>query len=311
MSEYSEAPVLEVLDKVSRSVVNVSTVKLLHHIFYRAVPVKGMGSGTIIDPKGHILTNNHVVMGAQKIGLALADGRVQEGRVMGTCSTHDVAVIKVEAEKLPAAELGDSDQLRVGQRVFAIGNPFGLAGGPTVTAGVISALKRSIESKRGMIKNLVQTDAAINPGNSGGPLVDMHGRVVAINTAIIPYAQGIGFAIPVNSAKKCTEEIITHGGMIRPWLGVSGLGVTRDISAYYGLPVDRGVLITRVVPDSPADRAGIVPGDLVLEFAGKTTKNIEELMEEIRKRKAGEKVEILIFRDSKRWIVDAILGKTP
>ena len=311
MSNYDEASVLEVLDKVSRSVVNVSTIKLLHHIFYRAVPVKGMGSGTIIDPEGQILTNNHVVAGAKKIGVTLADGRVLEGRVVGTCSTHDVAIIKVKEKKLPAAELGDSDKLRVGQRVFAIGNPFGLAGGPTVTAGVISALNRSIESKRGMIENLVQTDAAINLGNSGGPLVDMQGRVVAINTAIIPFAHGIGFAIPINSAKKCTNEIIAHGSMIRPWLGVSGLTVTRQVAGYYGLPIDRGVLVIRVIPGSPADNAGIVQGDIALQFGDKTTNNIKELVEEIQKRKAGEKVEIVILRNSKRWIVEAVLERTP
>jgi len=311
LSNYDEASVLEVLDKVSRSVVNVSTVKLLHHVFYRAVPVKGMGSGTIIDPEGQILTNNHVVMGAEKIGVTLADGRVLEGRVIGTCSTHDMAIIKVKEEKLPAAQLGDSDKLRVGQRVFAIGNPFGLAGGPTVTSGVISALNRSIESERGMIENLVQTDAAINPGNSGGPLVDIHGKVVAINTAIIPFAQGIGFAIPINSAKKCTNEIIAHGSMIRPWLGVSGLTVTKEVASYYGLPLDKGILVTRVIPGSPADNAGVVPGDIVLQFAGKTTNSIEEMVEEFQKRKAGEKVEILILRNSKRWIVEVVLERTP
>jgi len=311
LSNYDEASVLEVLDKVSRSVVNVSTVKLLHHVFYRAVPVKGMGSGTIIDPKGQILTNNHVVMGAEKIGVTLADGRILEGKVVGTCSTHDVAIIKVKGEKLPSAELGDSDKLRVGQRVFAIGNPFGLAGGPTVTSGVISAVKRSIESPQGVIENLVQTDAAINPGNSGGPLVDIQGKVVAISTAIIPFAQGIGFAIPINSAKTCTNEIIAHGSMIRPWLGVSGLTVTGEVASYYGLPIDRGVLVTRVIPGSPADTVGIVPGDIVLEFAGKTTNSIEELVDKIQKRKAGEKVELLILRNSKRWIVEAVLERTP
>jgi len=311
LSNYDEASVLEVLDKVSRSVVNVSTIKLLHHVFYRAVPVKGMGSGTIINSEGQILTNNHVVAGAEKIGVTLADGRLLEGRVIGTCLTHDMAIVKVKEEKLPAAKLGDSDKLRVGQRVFAIGNPFGLAGGPTVTSGVISALNRSIESPRGVIENLVQTDAAINPGNSGGPLVDMQGKVVAINTAIIPFAHGIGFAIPINSAKTCTNEIIAHGSMIRPWLGVSGLTVTREVASYYGLPIDRGVLVTRVIQGSPADNAGIVPGDMVLELAGKPTNNIEELVEEIQKRKDGEKVEILILRNSRKWIVEAVLERTP
>lgn len=311
LSYQDEDSALEVLDKVSRSVVNVSTIKLLYHVYHRAVPVKGMGSGTIIDPSGYVLTNNHVVTGARKIGLTLVDGRVLRGRVMGTCSTHDIAVIKAEGEGLPVAELGDSDRLRVGQRVFAIGNPFGLAGGPTVTAGVISALKRSIQSKRGMIENLVQTDAAINPGNSGGPLVDMHGKVVAINTAIIPYAQGIGFAIPTNSARKCTDEIIAHGGMIRPWLGISGLSVTKELSAYYDLPVEMGVLVTRVVPESPADLAGIVAGDIVLEFEGEATKDIEGLIKEIQRRRFGEKVEMLILRNTRKWIVEAVLEKTP
>jgi S1-C subfamily serine protease len=222
-----------------------------------------------------------------------------------------VAIIKVKEEKLPAAELGDSDKLRVGQRVFAIGNPFGLAGGPTVTSGVISALNRSIESKRGVIENLVQTDAAINPGNSGGPLVDTQGKVVAINTAIIPYAQGIGFAIPINSAKKCTNEIILHGSMIRPWLGVSGLTVTRDVSAYYGLPIDRGVVVTRVIPGSPADKSGIVAGDIILEFSGNAINDVEGLVKAVQRRKPGEKVEMLILRDTRRWIVETILEKTP
>ena len=311
LPNYDEASVLEVLDKISRSVVNVSTIKLLHHMFYRVVPLKGMGSGTIINPKGHILTNNHVIMGAEKISVTMVDGHALSGEVMGTCSIHDVAIIKVKEGKLPAAELGDSDKLKVGQRVFAIGNPFGLTGGPTVTSGVISAINRSIESPRGVIENLVQTDAAINPGNSGGPLVDIQGKVVAINTAIIPFAQGIGFAIPINLAKKCANDIITHKGMIRPWLGVSGLTVTSEIASYYGLPVAKGVLVARVVPGSPADNSGIIPGDVVLELAGKATNNTEKLVEEIQKRKVGEKVEIRILRDSNVWSVEAVLEKTP
>ncbi len=310
MPNYDEASVLEVLDKVSHSVVNVSTIKLLHHIFYRVVPLKGMGSGIIIS-KDHILTNNHVIMDAEKIGVTTVDGHTLSGEIVGSCSIHDVAIIKVKGEKLPAAELGDSDKLKVGQRVFAIGNPFGLTGGPTVTSGVVSALNRSIESQRGVIENLVQTDAAINPGNSGGPLVDMRGKVVAINTAIIPFAQGIGFAIPINSAKKCAEEIITRKGVIGAWLGISGLTITREISSYYGLPVVKGVLVARVMSGSPADNSGIVPGDIVLEFEGKTTNKIEELVEEIQKRNVGEKVEIRILRDSNMWNVEAVLEKIP
>ena len=211
---YDENAVLDTIAKVSKSTVNISTLKLVHNIFYQAVPIGGMGSGTIIDSKGLILTNNHVVGGVQKINVTLGNDEVLEGTIVGSCAIHDIAVVKIDAEKrnLQAAELGDSDKIRVGQRVYAIGNPFGLTGGPSVTSGVISAINRTIESKRGLIENLVQTDASINPGNSGGPLVDVTGKVIAINTAIIPFAQGIGFAIPINSAKTCTDEIINEGG---------------------------------------------------------------------------------------------------
>jgi len=236
---------------------------------------------------------------------------VLEGRLVGVCQSTDAAVVRVKAKDLTAAELGDSDKLRVGQRVFAIGNPFGLTGGPTVTAGVISALKRSIQSERGTFENLVQTDAAINPGNSGGPLVDVQGRVVAINTAIIPFAQGIGFAIPINSAKACAEEIIVHGTIITPWLGVSGVTVTRDVAAYYDLPVDRGVLVARVMPGSPAERARIIAGDVILSLADSTINSTEDLHRVIQERKVGDKVEVLILRDNRRWIVEAELDRMP
>ena len=262
MSSYDEKSVLDIIEKVSKSVVNISTIKLVHNMFYQAVPVAGMGSGTIIDAKGLILTNNHVVGGAEKIGVTLWNNEVLEGTIVGSCAVHDIAVVKVKGKNFQAAELGDSDKLRVGQRVYAIGNPFGLAGGPSVTSGVISAINRTIESQRGLIENLVQTDAAINPGNSGGPLVDLEGKVIAISTAIIPFAQGIGFAIPINSAKTCTNGMVTEGIAKRPWLGVIGLSITGEIARYYGLPVDRGVLVTKVAEGSPAEDAEMADGDI-------------------------------------------------
>ena len=225
MSERDEKNVLDIIEKVTKSVVNISSTRLVHNLFYKSVPVSGMGSGTIIDAaKGLILTNNHVVGGAQKISVTLWNNEVLEGTIAGSSNVHDIAVIKVNGngKNLQAAELGDSDKLRVGQRVYAIGNPFGLTGGPSVTSGVVSAINRTIESERGLIENLVQTDAAINPGNSGGPLIDTEGRIIAINTAIIPYAQGIGFAIPINAAKQYTLEIVSEVGARRPWLGVVG-----------------------------------------------------------------------------------------
>lgn len=311
MLPYDETALLEIVEKVSRSVVNVSTVRLVHDVFYRAVPIKGMGSGTIIDPKGYILTNNHVIEGARRIEVTLATGEVLPGRLAGSYKSDDIAVFKVEAEDLPAAELGDSDELRVGQMVFAIGNPFGLAGGPSVTSGVISAVKRSIRSRKGVIENLVQTDAAINPGNSGGPLVDIHGKVIAINTAIIPFAQGIGFAIPVNTAKRCADDIIVHGMVIRPWLGITGLSLTKERSAYYDLPVEKGVLVTGTTSGGPADRAGIRAGDIILKLDGTLIDSIEDLRRELHKRRVGEKVGLLILRDAQRGLVEVTLERTP
>ena len=308
---YDEPNVLDIIDKISNGVVNVSTVKLLQHAFYRAVPVKGMGSGTIIDPNGQILTNNHVIQGAREITVTLKDGRVLEGEVVGRCSPHDIAIIKVKETSLPAIDLGDSDKIKVGQRVFAIGNPLGLAGGPTVTSGVISAINRSIKSQKSMMENLVQTDAAINPGNSGGPLVDTNGRVLAINTAIIPFAQGIGFAIPINVAKNCRQEILNHGSIRRPWLGVSGLTITREMAGYYQLPVSRGVFVAEVIRGSPADISGIDRGDIILDFNGRKINNFNEMVAEIKKKKIGDWVEIRLLRDYQSRIIRLVLGKPP
>lgn len=311
MSSFDEKTVLDILEKVSKSVVNISTIKIVHHMFYQAVPVKGMGSGTIIDQTGYVLTNNHVVGGAEKIDVTLWNGEIIEGRLVGTCTVHDTAVIKVGKKGLIAAELGDSDKLRVGQRVYAIGNPFGLAGGPTVTSGVISAVNRTIESERGLIENLVQTDAAINPGNSGGPLVDLEGKVVAINTAIIPYAQGIGFAIPINSAKECTGDMIKTGIFVRPWLGIVGLSITEEIASYYDLPVNTGVLVTKVAENSPAEYAGIAAGDIILRMDSGTIDSIEDLLSEIHNRKIGDKVRIAVLRRGRQQTFEVMLSKMP
>lgn len=312
MSPYDEKNVLDIIEKVSKSVVNISTIKLVHNIFYQAVPVAGMGSGTIIDAaKGLILTNNHVVGGAEKINVTLWNNQVIEGIIVGSCAVHDIAVVKVKGKNLQAAELGDSDKLRVGQSVYAIGNPFGLAGGPTVTSGVISAVNRTIESQRGLLENLVQTDAAINPGNSGGPLVDLEGKVIAINTAIIPFAQGIGFAIPINSAKTCTNGIVTEGIARRPWLGIIGLSITEEVARYYGLPVDRGVLVTKVAEESPAEDAGIADEDIILEMDSVETRRIEDLVKEIHKRKVGDKVRIFALRNGREHFFELKLSEAP
>lgn len=311
LSSFDERNVLDVLEKVSKSVVNISTVKLVHNLFYQAVPVGGMGSGTVIDKEGYVLTNNHVVGGAEKITVTLWNGEVIEGKIAGVCTSHDTAVVKIKKKDVQVAELGDSGKLRVGQRVYAIGNPFGLVGGPTVTSGVISAVNRTIESERGLLENLVQTDAAINPGNSGGPLVDIEGRVVAINTAIIPFAQGIGFAIPINSAKACTSEIVSERVQGRPWLGIAGLTLTEDIARYYDLPLENGVYVMRVVEGSPARQAGIVEGDIILRMDRAPVISIEDLQAEIRNRKIGDQINIAIYRRGREQTLNMVLTKMP
>ena len=311
MASPDEKNVLDIIEKASKSVVNISTIKLVHNMFYQAVPVAGMGSGTIIDPKGLILTNNHVVGGAEKISVTLWKNEVLEGTIVGSCAIHDIAVVKVNRENLQAAELGDSDKLRVGQAVYAIGNPFGLAGGPSVTSGVISAINRTIESQRGLIENLVQTDAAINPGNSGGPLVDLEGKVIAISTAIIPFAQGIGFAIPINSAKQCTDGIVNEGIARRPWLGIIGLSITEEIARYYGLPVNHGVLVTKVAEGSPAEDGEMADGDIILEIDNLETERIEDLVNEIHKRKVGDKSKIFALRNGREHFFELKLSETP
>jgi serine protease Do len=310
---YDENKVLEVIEKATKSVVNISTVRLTQNLFYQAVPVGGMGSGTIFDAdKGLILTNNHVVAGAEKINVTFWDNQVIEGNIIGSCIARDVAVIEVNARGLQSAVLGDSDRLRVGQRVYAIGNPIGLAGGPTVTSGVISALNRTIETTQGLIENLVQTDAAINLGNSGGPLVDLEGQIVAINTAIVPFAQGIGFAIPVNSAKTCTMDILTGGVKLKTaWLGVVGLTLTEEIARYYSLPVGHGVFVTRVAEGSPAESIGIIKGDIILEVDNFEIRSIEELAREVRKHRVGEKIRVFTLRNDKEHFFDPKLKPIP
>ncbi len=310
---YDENAILDTIAKISKSTVNISTLKLIRNIFYQAVPVEGMGSGTIIDSKGLILTNNHVVGGGQKINVTLGKDEVLEGTIVGSCAIHDIAVVKVNSHKrnFQAAELGDSDNIRVGQRVYAIGNPFGLTGGPSVTSGVISAINRTIDSERGVIENLVQTDASINPGNSGGPLVDVTGKVIAINTAIIPFAQGIGFAIPINSAKICTDEIISEGGVKRPWLGIVGLTLTREIARYYSLPVNGGVLVTRIAEGSSAEEANMAEGDIILKINNVETNSIEVLVNEVQKRKINNVVRILALRNGKEHFFELKLSEAP
>ena len=266
-------------------------------------PVKSLGSGFIFSSDGYILTNNHVVEDADEIKVTLSDEKTYEARLIGRDEKTDLAVLKIDVDHdLPAVELGDSNQLRVGDWVIAIGNPFGLE--RTVTAGIVSAKGRVIGS--GPYDNFIQTDASINPGNSGGPLFNMHGEVIGINTAIVASGQGIGFAIPINMAKDLLPQLKT-GKVSRGRLGINIQEVTDDLAASFGLDKKQGALISRVEEDSPAAKAGLKTGDIILAVDGKKVKNMRALPRMIAAKKPGTKVTLDILRDGKTMQVDVVL----
>jgi S1-C subfamily serine protease len=308
----NEDKMIETIEKASPSVVNINTVRLVHDYYMNVVPLRGMGSGVIIDPNGLILTNNHIVEQSESIEVTLFDSRKFPGKLIGTDRLTDIAVVKIEGDNLPAATLGESDSVKVGQMAIAIGNPFGFfLQGPTVTVGVISALKRTIQAEQGVFENLIQTDAHINPGNSGGPLINIKGEVIGINSANIPFAQGIGFSIPVSSAKRIVDELIKYGKVVRPWLGILGVGVNPQIAQYYKLPADRGILVTRVFQNSPAFNAGIEPGDLIVEADHKDIKDMTELTKELREKKVGDQMSVRVQRGSQVGDIDMKLAESP
>ncbi|MDP2718487.1 MAG: trypsin-like peptidase domain-containing protein [Dehalococcoidia bacterium] len=305
--------IADVVAKVEPSVVSIVVQSMALNFFLEPVPQQGAGTGVIIDEKGYIITNNHVVEGARTIKVTLLDGSTHEGSVIGTDPDSDLAVVKINAPNLHPAQLGDAGQLRVGDWVIAIGNALALEGGPTVTAGVVSYLGRSIQAQSGAVLNdLIQTDAAINPGNSGGPLLNLSGNVVGINTAIVGGAQNIGFAINMTTARPIIQELITSGRVIRPWLGVELLTVTPAIASQYALPVQRGVVLVRIVRGSPADRAGLRSSDVIVSFGGKKVESAAQLSETIRSHSVGSVVDITYVRGSPvERTVSVTLGDRP
>jgi serine protease Do len=298
----NENLIVDAVEKVSKSVVNIASVRMVQDQLFRVFPVEGVGSGIIVDGKGFILTNNHVVDEAQKLRITLKDGNVFNGVVVGTDEVTDLAVVRVDSkEALPFARLGNSDQLKIGEIVIAIGNPFGLTGGPTVTAGIVSALNRSLQFESGALE-LIQTDAAINPGNSGGPLVNTNGEVIGINTAKMPYAQGIGFAVPVNTARVIVKDLMESGRITsRPWIGIATIKITRQLAQYYRLPTNDGVLIAQVESQSPADYTDLRKGDIVEAIDGKKITDPSQMSSNIRKRSINEKIIMTINRYGRRF----------
>ncbi|WP_174590523.1 S1C family serine protease [Methanocella conradii] len=307
-----EGELIDTIKKVSPSVVNINTVRLVHDYYMNIVPLRGMGSGVIIDENGLIVTNNHIVEQSESIEVTLFDGKKYSGKLLGTDRMTDIAVVKIEGKGFPYVKLGDSNGVQVGQIAIAIGNPFGFfLQGPTVTVGVISALNRTIQAEQGVYENLIQTDAHINPGNSGGPLVNIKGEVIGINSANIPFAQGIGFSIPASMAIHIVEELIKHGKVIRPWLGILGVGVNEQIAEYYELPSDTGVLVTRVFENSPAYEAGIAPGDMIITVDHKDLKDMNDLTKELRSKKVGDLILLTVLRGRRKGQIEITLGESP
>ncbi len=308
----NENLIIQAIEKGSKNVVNIASIRMMKDQLLRIFPVQGVGSGVIIDKKGHILTNNHVIDGTNKLKITANDGNIFDGFVVGKDTATDLAIIKIESkEAMSFAELGNSDDLKIGQIAIAIGNPFGLGGGPTVTAGIISALSRKLQFENG-VQELIQTDAAINPGNSGGPLIDTNGQVIGINTAKMPYAQGIGFAIPINVAKTILNELIINGRVKnRPWLGISAIAITKQLADYYRLPTKEGALIAEVQPNSPAKNADLRKGDIIDSINGKRILNPLQISSEIRKKAIQDKITLKINRYGKMLDVETELLPQP
>jgi len=304
MIPVTDESIINAVEKVSRSVINIASVRMMQDQLFRVFPVQGVGSGVILDNRGHILTNNHVIDDSDRLRVTFGDSRQVNAKTVGKDEVTDLAVVKAEPQELYSndevsfhpADLGNSEELKVGQIVMALGNPFGLTGGPTVTAGIISSLNRNVQFENGILE-LVQTDASINPGNSGGPLINARGEVVAINTAKIPYGQGIGFAVPINTVKLILTDLIENGHVKRPWLGISTVKIDSNIAKFYRLPIAEGALIIKVEPYSPADNAGLRKGDVIEEIDGNKIQSPSQISSYIRKKKsANDRVTVIVNR---------------
>ena len=307
------------------SVVNVTSRAMTFDFFYGLVPQEGQGSGFVIDKEGHILTNYHVIADARQVEVTLHNRKKYKATVVGTDLPHDLAVIQIKAPDLVPAVLGDSRNLQVGQKVYAIGNPFGLAG--TMTRGIVSSIRPVREPNGAMIDEAIQTDAAINPGNSGGPLMNWHGEVIGINTMILSNSNqsaGIGFAIPINTAKAVLNDLMTLGRVRRPALGVRTVPISPELADEIGLPVENGLLIIGVVPGGSADQAGLragteraylgnVPimlgGDLIVAIDDQKVEDQQDLTQMMNNHRAGDTVKVTIYRGKKKLDVSVSLGE--
>jgi S1-C subfamily serine protease len=335
--EITEAAVNEALDAEEQnnitvyrknigSVVNITSRVMTFDFFYGLVPQEGQGSGFVIDKEGHILTNYHVIANARQVEVTLHDRKKYKATIVGTDKSHDLAIVQIKAANLQPMVLGDSTNLQVGQKVYAIGNPFGLAG--TLTRGIVSSIRQVSEPDGMIIDEAIQTDAAINPGNSGGPLLNWHGEVIGINTMIASngaeQSSGIGFAIPINTAKAVVNDLVTLGRVRRPALGVRTIPVDPEIAEELGLAADYGLLIVQAVAGGSADRAGLrggteraylgntpimIGGDLMVAIDGERLESQQNLAQIMNKHRAGDTVKVTVFRGKKQLEVPVTLGE--
>ena len=314
---------IEVYQRVAPGVVNISSTVLEHDFFFNAVPRQGAGSGSIIDTRGYILTNHHVIEDATKLEVTLANGKKYSGKLIGSDPDVDLAVLKIEAKKdeLTIIQMGSSDNLKVGQKAIAIGNPFGL--GQTMTTGVISSVGRTIRASNGaLVDAIIQTDASINPGNSGGPLLDSSGRMIGITTAIFSptgASVGIGFAIPVDTAKRVLNDLIEKGYYAYPWLGATLMSLTPDLAEALKLPVSTGAMVVELAPKGPAALAGIqggsaraqvgnniimVGGDIITKIDGEPVSDADSVIRTVRRMRVGDRVnmEVVHWQGGKKTV---------
>ncbi|MGD0547243.1 MAG: trypsin-like peptidase domain-containing protein, partial [Terracidiphilus sp.] len=318
---------IAIYKRVLPSVVNITSKSLVYNFFFEPVPQQGQGSGFILDKAGHILTNFHVVAGANRgVEVKLSNKRNYSAKVIGTDKVHDLALLQIEAPNLEPVTLADSSELAVGQKVYAIGNPFGLSG--TMTRGIISSIRTIGGSEGAPIENAIQTDAAINPGNSGGPLLNSRGEVIGINTMIASngadQSSGIGFAIPINTAKAVLNDLTRYGRVKRPSLGIESYAIGPDLAQQMGLAVDSGILIQKVIPGGAAERAGLrggnqrayvgytqilLGGDLIVAIDGQPVSDPQEINAIMEKHQPGDTVSVTFYRGRKQITLKLIAGE--
>ena len=310
LSEF-ETRITSAVESLGPSVAGVESLRLARRRGSGPFAMPAQATALVIDRAGYLITNQHVVEGATDLHVHLADGRDLPAEVIGGDAVTDVALVRVDAIDVPAVRLGESESLKVGQVVLAVGHALGLPGGPTVSTGVVSALGRPLPGSDFIFEGLIQTDAAINPGNSGGPLADLSGAVIGINTAMVPFAQGVGFAIPIHAVRRITDELRRNGRVVRPWVGVTVAELRPDLARQYGLVPWSGLLVAEVVPRSPAHRAGLRPADVVRGVGPFDVHRVRDLLEGLSRFPVGSEIDLRLERRGSPLRVSVALEESP